>query len=118
MKLYLDDIRVPSHTYSNPEQWILYRSPEELISFFSQNYSLITHISFDHDLNWYIKDTSEEITGYSCLKTLCSIMIDKGINPNQYTFYFHSANPVGKQNMVSYWDNFRKYSTHYLKEVE
>lgn len=46
------------------------------------------------------------------------MMIDKGVDPNQYTFYFHSANPVGKQNMVSYWDNFRKYSTHYLKEIE
>ena len=118
MKLYLDDIRVPSHTYFNHSDWILFRSPQELLLFFSENYSQITHISFDHDLNWYIDDTNEEITGYSCLKSLCNLMIDKGIDPNQYTFYFHSANPVGKQNMVSYWNNFRKYSTHYLKEVE
>lgn len=111
MKLYLDDIRVPS----NPSDWILFRSPQELLSFFSENYSQVTHISFDHDLNFF---ADEEITGYSCLKSLCEMMIDKGVDPNQYTFYFHSANPVGKQNMVSYWDNFRKYSTHYLKEIE
>lgn len=109
MKLYLDDIRVPSHTYPNSSDWVLFRSPVELFSFFSLNYSKITHISFDHDLDWYSPDTNEEITGYSCLKSLCDLMIDKNINPNQYIFYFHTANPVGKQNMEVYWYNFKKH---------
>ena len=35
------------------------------------------------------------------------------LNPNNYDFRFHSANPVGRKNMVTYWNNFKKYWDKY-----
>ena len=44
-------------------------------------------------------------------------MLEKNIDPSEYIFYFHTANPVGKKNMQSYWNNFqRHYKENNLKD--
>lgn len=116
MKLYLDDIRFPLLTYKKPEEWETIRNPLELFMVFCTNYKDITHISFDHDLNYY-NENDEEITGYKCLQFICDFMLEKNIDPSNYIFYFHTANPVGKKNMQSYWNNFqRHYKENNLKD--
>ena len=116
MKLYLDDIRFPLLTYKKPEEWETIRNPLELFMVFCTNYENITHISFDHDLNYY-NENDEEITGYKCLQFICDFMLEKNIDPSEYIFYFHTANPVGKKNMQSYWNNFqRHYKENNLKD--
>ena len=83
---------------------------------FCTNYKDVTHISFDHDLNYY-NENGEEITGYKCLQFICDFMLEKNIDPSEYIFYFHTANPVGKKNMQSYWNNFqRHYKENNLKD--
>ena len=109
MKIYLDDIRVPEMTYPQSSEWILIRTPEELITCFVRNSHSITHISFDHDLSCFDADNNET-TGYDTLKILCEIMMDSGINPEDFTFLWHSQNPVGKENMRMYWENFKNWS--------
>ena len=72
--------------------------------------------SFDHVLNYY-NENDEEITGYKCLQFICDFMLEKNIDPSDYIFYFHTANPVGKKNMQSYWNNFqRHYKENNLKD--
>ena len=70
MKLYLDDIRFPLLTYKKPEEWGTIRNHFELFMVFCTNYKDVTHISFDHDLN-YNNENDEEITGYKCLQFIC-----------------------------------------------
>lgn len=106
MKYFLDDTRTPDMIYTN-STWVLLQSPTELVFLFKQHYDQITHISFDHDLNWY--EEGEEITGYHTLQMICEVIMDLKLDPNQYTMLFHSANPVGRENMVRYWENFRRY---------
>ena len=116
MKLYLDDIRFTLLTYKKPEEWKTIRNPLELFMVFCTNYKDVTHISFDHDLNYY-NENDEEITGYKCLQFICDFMLEKNIDPSDYIFYFHTANPVGKKNMQSYWNNFqRHYKENNLKD--
>lgn len=103
MKIYLDDIRDPEDTYKDPENWITVRSYNDFIKIVDENYFYITTISLDHDLGLF--EDREELTGYDCVKWLCDYIWD---NERPVNFYLevHSANPVGKENILSYWRNF------------
>lgn len=107
MKYFLDDIRTTDMVYDDPT-WILLRDPTELVTLFKQQHGRITHISFDHDLNWFVD--GEEITGYTTLQAIIEVMMDLNLDPTRYTMLFHSANPVGHENMVRYWKNFLNYT--------
>ena len=61
--------------------------------------SIITHISFDSDGN--------EVTGYDCVKWLCDYIQDNSLDISNLTLNFHTANPVGKENMETYWKNMK-----------
>jgi hypothetical protein len=63
------------------------------------------YISFDHDIQSY-DFNSNEITGYDLLKQMCNAIMD--YNLGLPTVYFHTQNPVGRKNMETYWDNFRR----------
>lgn len=63
--------------------------------------------SFDHDLQDFDVD-GKEYTGYDCLKYLVEVCIDKGSSlPREV--YFHTQNPVGRENMKAYYDNAVKF---------
>ena len=108
MKLYLDDWRYPEMTYQNPKDWILIRDPFEFFDKFKENFENIDEVSFDHDLEWW-DENDEEITGYYVVKNLIGEwVIDNNVNISKITAKFHTANPDGKINMETYWNNLVK----------
>ena len=108
VKLYLDDIRHPTQSGYNNNEWIVCRNDKTFKDMFTSFDSVITHISFDHDISSY-DDNGDEVTGYDCVKWLCDYILDNDLDISNLEIRFHTANVVGKENMVCYWDNFREH---------
>lgn len=85
MKLFLDDERDPPRDGGN---WHIVRSYDEFVNYINEN-GIPQHISFDHDLG-------DGKTGYDCVKWL---LTDRKL-PKGFTYYVHSQNPVGRENIV------------------
>lgn len=117
MKLYLDDIRHPTQSGYNNSDWIVCRNDKTFKDMFISFDRIITHISFDHDLANFDSD-GNEVSGYDVLKWLCNYILDNNLDVSNLRLNFHTANVVGKENMVCYWNNFKDYYTKYLKEVK
>ncbi|WCM41597.1 hypothetical protein MG290_11655 [Flavobacterium sp. CBA20B-1] len=96
-KLYLDDLR------PIPEGFIGVRSYTEFVDYITQN-GLPDFISFDHDLGL-------EESGFDCAKWLVNYCLDN--RKKMPDFIVHSQNPVGKQNIKSLLNNFRKKHNDY-----
>ncbi len=107
MKLYLDDIRNPHQSGYKDDEWIVCRNDKTFKDMFMSFDSIITHISFDNDLANFDSD-GNEVTGYDCLKWLCDYILDSNIDVDNLKLLFHTANPVGKTNMMCYWNNFKE----------
>lgn len=112
--LFLDDIRSPKDAYHYTKQeifgredWHIARNYREFIGWILEN-GLPEMISFDHDLADVEKTSQDfvEKTGYDCAKWLIGYCMDYGLELPQY--YCHSMNPVGKQNIESLLNNFKK----------
>ena len=103
MKLYLDDLRpLPDDSY------ILVRSYDEAVEYVKQN-GIPSFISFDHDLGI---DSDDNLlpTGNDFAKWLVEMDMNGTYQfPENFSFYVHSANPVGKTNIESYLNNYLKY---------
>ena len=101
-KLYLDDLRVlPDESFD------LARSYEEAVLYVKHN-GIPPFISFDHDLG---VDEDEKLlpTGFDFAKWLVEMDMDNIYKfPENFSFYVHSANPVGKANIESYLSNYLK----------
>jgi hypothetical protein len=125
MKIFLDDIRVPSDcvTYMHSrignmtpiylEEWNIVRNYDEFVEVVTQHYNEIECISFDHDLAHEHYDPSmyersnaydelysdfKEKTGYDCAKWLKAFYEEK--EKMLPAIIVHSMNPVGTQNIV------------------
>ena len=61
----------------------------------------IVYISFDHDLG-------EGPTGYDAAKWLCELILDNKLKTLP-KYFVHSANPVGKSNILGYFKSFEKH---------
>lgn len=91
MKVYIDDIRIPKGKFDK-----ILRSSKEAIRFFEGN-GCPNFISFDHDLG--ADDTAMKIVKF---------LVEKDINsngkfiPKDFEYNVHSANPVGKSNLLGY----------------
>ena len=106
--LWLDDIRNP---FEN--NWIAFSPivPDEIIWVKSYNeftdyiinYGLPTAICFDHDLG---DESIPEMTGYDCAKWLVNYCIEN--NKELPLYNIQSANLIGKQNILSYLNNYLK----------
>ncbi len=100
--LYLDDIReLPN------DSWILVRSYDEALEYVKTN-GIPNFISFDHDLG---VDKYDNLlpTGYDFVKWLVDMDMDNIYKfPEDFDFYVHSANPVGKKNIETYLNNYFK----------
>ena len=115
MKLYLDDIRNPHQSGYQDSEWIVCKNDKTFKDMFISFDSVITHISFDHDIDSY-DENGNEVTGYNCVKWLCDYIQDNNLDISNLTLNFHTANVVGKENMETYWNNFRNYyCATYLK---
>ncbi|MCT7523251.1 hypothetical protein N5T57_09975 [Aliarcobacter cryaerophilus] len=102
-KLYLDDVRkLPDDSY------YLVRTYEEAVNYVKEN-GIPSFISFDHDLGL---DENKQLakTGFDFAKWLVEMDIDNiFLFPENFSFYVHSSNSVGKENIHSYLTNYLKF---------
>lgn len=118
--LFLDDERRPKDVNwvdLPPVQWIIARSYADFVRLISSQ-GLPENISFDHDLaDAHYKDvisgkgvinydTYTEKTGYHCAQWLVEYCMDKKLPLP--TCYIHTMNPIGKENIQSLLDSYRK----------
>lgn len=117
--LFLDDFRYPKDAFNYTkntvylkEQWVIVRSYEEFVKCLNEN-GLPVICSYDHDLaeSHYnpdiLQENYTEKTGYECAK----FMVNYHINHQEQEFpeyLVHSMNPVGKQNIISYINSYKK----------
>lgn len=90
--LYLDDLRLI------PQGFIGVRSYAEFVTYI-KTHGLPDFISFDHDLGL-------QENGFDCAKWLVNYCLDN--RKKMPDFAVHSQNPVGKKNIESLLNNFRK----------
>lgn len=105
--LWLDDSRNPFvndwtvfSPIHRPFETIWVRNYLEFITWIMEN-GLPDGICFDHDLG-------TEMTGYDIAQKLCEYcnLMDLPVPP----YAVQSANPVGKENIISYIENYKKHS--------
>ena len=107
-KLYLDDVRMPSQSGYKDSEWIVVRNYAEFVSAIEKHFSELEVASFDHDINSY-DENGNELTGYDALKWLCNYILDNDLDISNLEIRFHTANPVGRANMETYWMNFKNH---------
>ena len=96
--LFVDDERNPK-TKAPVGYWIVARSADDAKAvIFMCGQPL--YISMDHDLG------EEKPTGYDFVKWLVDCHMQKPFDFPE--FNYHTANPVGRDNMKSYVDNYLK----------
>lgn len=117
MKLYLDDIRNPHQSGYQDNEWIVCKNDKTFKDMFTSFDSIITHISFDNDIDSY-DDNGTEVTGFDCVKWLCDYIQDNNLDISNLTLNFHTTNPVGRVNMETYWRNFQNYYVSIYKELQ
>jgi hypothetical protein len=123
--LFLDDIRMPAdagnymypvelRTLYRTKEWVIVRNYKDFVeTVLSQG--IPEMVSFDHDLalihydpsTWKESFSYQEETGLDCAKWLCDYCQENNLPLPQYLV--HSANPVGKENIVVYLERFKKF---------
>ena len=92
-KLFLDDERDPVG-----EDWVIARSYiHACIGLVEKGFPRF--ISFDHDLG-------EGMTGYDFARELIQYDMAYDEMPEDFDFYVHSQNPVGKENIEKLLNNY------------
>ncbi|WP_294185867.1 cyclic-phosphate processing receiver domain-containing protein [uncultured Sphingobacterium sp.] len=109
----MDDIRVPSDlSYYIPKEeitpylltnWTIIRTYPDFVAYISKN-GIQSIISFDHDLGLNV-DSTEAESGYDAVKYIVNLIIEQEHRVLPQVLC-HSQNPVGKTNILSYWNNF------------
>ena len=90
MRMYLDDIRNPKGDFD-----FIARTSNEAIRIM-ESLDCPEFISFDHDLGG-------SDTAMSVVKFMVNMDLDEpGWIPSDFTFFVHSANPVGAANITGY----------------
>lgn len=113
MKLFLDDIRFPpkkknfwaalkSLFFKENDNFVIARSVDEAVAIVTKN-GFPDYISFDHDLGENSK------TGHDFAKWLVNYDLDTGLMPENFSYYIHSANPVGAENIKGLLDQYLEY---------
>lgn len=122
--LFLDDIRMPYQVgdYISPslagdyrtKDWKIVRNYQEFTRYIKKH-GLPQLVSFDHDLaaihydpkTWAESFSYKEETGMDCAKWLVDYCI---LNKLKFPEYLvHSQNPIGKENIISYLENYRRH---------
>jgi len=94
MRLYIDDIRNPKGDFE-----LIARNSDTAINLMRQT-GCPNFISFDHDLGG--DDTAMRV-----VKWMVEMDLDhKGWIPDDFTFFVHSANPVGAANIDGYLNSY------------
>lgn len=100
--LFIDDERFPPR---DGQIWVIARDFEDVMMSL-RIHGMPRHISFDHDLG------EDKHTGHDIAKFL--VNLDIGGDPNfvlpaDFTYYVHSQNPVGKENIEKYLENYLNF---------
>jgi hypothetical protein len=116
--LWLDDLRDPSQGQFKiwlnlafgenlDVTWV--KDYDEFVKYFKKN-EMPYAISFDHDLGNELTDHPElnEKTGLDCAKWIVDYCMNNAVRLPKY--FVHSANPVGRENIQSYLDNYLKFT--------
>lgn len=114
--LFLDDIREPKDVCNYMDEtaalpyllgkWTVARTYEEFVSSFGLG-NVYDRVSLDHDLG-EDENGGELRSGYDAVKWLVDQVLDEKIGLPEV--WCHSQNPVGKANIMGYWESFRKAS--------
>ena len=118
--LFIDNERNPEDVKWAPwqvrekyrnEEWVIVRSyGDALVEVLNRGFPKF--VSFDHDLGHETK-----YTGYDLAKQLVENDIISGDKesrreykfPDGFDFFVHSKNPIGKQNIETYLNNYLKH---------
>lgn len=121
--LFLDDVRLPHHVtwvdLPSTQHYSVVRNYQEFVDLITLR-GLPKFVAFDHDLgtssyseysnsvkNGYINyENISEMTGLDCAKWLINYCIEKNLPFPEYVV--HSMNPIGKQNIISLIESFKK----------
>jgi hypothetical protein len=104
-RMYLDDLRESKNDYD-----VIVRSFDEATGYISEH-GIPVFISFDHDLG-LDDDGSVDKSGYDLAKWLVEQSLDGVLEfPKEFSFFVHSANPLGKINIESILNNYIKFRT-------
>ena len=101
--LFLDDERFPPN---DEREWVIARTVESAITE-CINRGNPSYISFDHDLG------ENQLTGFDFVKILVEDAVDfpefiEYQLPDNFSFYVHSQNPIGKANIEGLLNNYLK----------
>jgi len=99
-KLFLDDERDPVGT-----GWTVCRSVAEAVAVVDV-FGLPSYISFDHDLGDGVAPVGYDNTGMGFAKWFADQVMDGAKLPQDFDFYVHSQNIVGKRNIEGLLNNF------------
>jgi hypothetical protein len=116
--LWLDDLRDPSQgqfkiwlnlAFGEKLDVTWVKNYDEFVKYFKKN-EMPYAISFDHDLGNELTDHPElnEKTGLDCAKWIVDYCMNNAVRLPKY--FVHSANPVGRENIQSYLDNYLKFT--------
>lgn len=128
--IFLDDERMPyGVTWAElpTAPWTIVRNYDQFVSTIERYYAyfkkLPEFIAFDHDLapehyrqsmynpdghysNYYFDGTFKEKTGFDAAKWLTEFCEEKGLDIPDYIV--HSMNPIGKQNIYSILESYKR----------
>lgn len=95
-RLFLDDDRYPLTVSGVHDDWKLARNVDDAM-WYIRTYGIPYHMSLDHDLG------PNKLSGMDFCKLFTAHLIDNSLKlPSNFTFYIHSQNPVGRDNMLNY----------------
>jgi len=95
-KMFIDDERDPPNGETD---WVVKRCFTSAMQHIYYK-GCPNYISFDHDL-------ANHLTGYDVAKEIVNLDMDGEIKiPEDFSFYVHSQNPVGAENIRQYLDNY------------
>lgn len=101
--LWLDDLRNPQDflKLNNDDKVFWVKSYNEFVNWITKN-GLPDQVFFDHDLG------EESENGYECAKWLLNYCIENNLTKEIPTYGMQSANPVGRKNIESLFNSFKK----------
>lgn len=103
MRLFIDDLRVPSDVGLIDHEWIIVRNYNDAID--KITLCRPQEISFDHDLGE--EKTGKDITNWLINKDQDNLS-DNFIGYD-FKYNVHSANPIGKKNIEALLENYIKF---------
>lgn len=116
--IFVDDERNPEDVtwikYPDDIQWVMIRKYEDFLHIVRRHLMFYTPfvVSFDHDLQDFVGD--KERTGLYYLKSMCNEIESMNMQTSyDISCFFHTQNPIGHENMVSYWNNWQNSIGYY-----